>query len=827
MFLFRGCHAEGGKQKTVDGVDHASTPLLARRSLLKGIPSLAAFCGLSVTGSPHIVPNNKGVVSLSSSGIELVIDGRTGAWTRLIDKHSGASLLWAPSNCNFFSLKEGGSESAFPIRLRPPGDTGLLGARTFGTRFRLEAHTLIDEGTAQVLSVQCRQGPWRLTVSYRIPLGEKRVERRFRISYGGPREVFLREIEIFPPIILTSPGQIIEIPAASLPPSLRADSQLPQKLNAGDSRLYALRDPKSKRVLLFWTYSETEIAQPEMIPTIRPSPGLMPTYRVQLASRMKPGAELEWQGDFLWILDDGWPDSLKRFQGWWNEVGVQTPRNRPEWTEKALIYETQIGAALFDRGQHQFNPYPTIQSLIDKLDYIQSLGFNTVQLMPQHPCPSYAVFDYFEFEHQYGDDVGLATLVNELHKRNMRIILDWIVHGVIDKEIARKLSHLIRSVNHPSYRHTGLADYVLNFAPAWIADAPEANPLRLRHPDWFMKREDGRLAYIYTWAFDLQNEELQDYIIQAMESYIRKYDVDGFRVDAPTWNDFPNWDKNIRYRASLSETGGIRLIDRARPRLHQLKPELMLYTEPTGPTFRRMFDVNYSYDEVWMIEQLLSWRRRRPTGSGANFELFLPKAFADRVVTAYDFRVWLEDRRLSLPEGSMTIHQVDSHDSFWWLPWGFKFRHEQFGVEGYRALYFMLATLDGGLMQYPTGEKHSEHFVARTNALRQTVSELREGRCDYLKVEVSDRAVFAVSWEAPSGWAVPITNFGERATAIRVGLPGRAFNWRSDAKYLVYGEFNHKQVNGKPEAVLYGRDLTNLSVQLDPLESELLVFRKL
>ena len=810
----------------METLNYTCPSLFGRRTLLKRVSSLAAAYGLSLTEPSRTIANNKGVLSFSFSGIELGIDGQTGAWIGLVDKHSGVSLLEAPASLTFFSLTEGGKESVFPIMLRPPGDKGLLGAQTLGTQFRLAAHTLIDEGTGKVLNVSCQQGPWRLTVKYRIPLGERRVERRFRVSYGGSDEALLREIEISLPLVLTSPGQIIEIPAASLPPSLLVDSQFGQKLNAGDSRLYALRYAKSKRVLLFWTYSETEFPQPELTPTARPFRGLTPTYRVQLASRMKPGAELEWHGDFVWILDEGWPRSLKRFQGWWNEVDVQTPRNRPEWTEKALNYETQIGAALFDRGKHQFNPYPTIRSLIDNLDYIQSLGFNTIQLMPRHPCPSYAVYDYFDPVHQYGDDSGLASLVHEVHKRDMRIILDWIVHGVIDKEIARRLSHLIRTVNDPSYRQTGLADYVLNFAPAWIADAPETNPLRLSHPDWFMKREDGNLAYIYTWAFDLQNEDLQDYIIQAMEFYIRRYDVDGFRVDAPTWNAFPNWDKKIQYRASLSETGGIRLFDRARPLLHRLKPDLMLYTEPTGPTFRRMFDVNYSYDEVWMMEQLLSWCRRGQTASRGFSETFLPEASRGHVITAYDFRVWLEDRRLSLPEGSVTIHQVDSHDSFWWLPWRFKFRRQQFGVNGYRALYFMLATLDGGLMQYPTGEQGSESFVTRTNALRGNVSELREGRCDYLKVKVSDRAIFAVSWEAPSGWAVPLTNFGQRAVDVKVALPGPAFGWRSDARYLAHGTFNGKQVNGKPEAIIYGRDLANLSVQLDPLESELLVIRK-
>jgi len=59
---------------------------------------------------------------------------------------------------------------------------------------------------------------------------------------------------------------------------------------------------------------------------------------------------------------------------------------------------------------------------------------------------------------------------------------------------------------------------------------------------------------------------------------------------------------------------------------------------------------------------------------------------------------WLDGRRRTMPKGSLTVHQVDSHDTFWWLPWGYKFRRQQFGPEGYRAWLFALAMIDGGLI---------------------------------------------------------------------------------------------------------------------------------
>jgi hypothetical protein len=196
-------------------------------------------------------------------------------------------------------------------------------------------------------------------------------------------------------------------------------------------------------------------------------------------------------------------------------------------------------------------------------------------------------------------------------------------------------------------------------------------------------------------------------------------------------------------------------------------------------------------------------------------------------MTAYLFREWLEGRRRTMPKGSITVHQVDSHDSFWWLPWGYKFRRQQFGPDGYRALLFLLATMDGGLMQYPTAEEGNEQFVQRVLTLRSDLPELREGRCQYLGVKVSDDAVFAVSWESPSGWAVPLTNLGPASLDVRVSLPHDSFTCEENSQYLVRDVFNHLPVNGQPGVALRGRDLENLTLRLGSLESALLVIRKI
>jgi glycosidase len=794
---------------------------IGRRGLLKGLllagvtwqlPPVAAARGNA----------SETELKFSVSGLELSFDKDTGAWTELADQKTGAVFMKFSPESSDFVLTVGGKESVFPPLLRPPGEEELSGAATV-TGFKYTSHLVTDEGETVILTVNYRQGQWSVSQEYRIVRGQQRVERRFRVGYDGTDEPLLHSVEVPVPDVLLHTGDLIEIPAAAFPPSLAPASVAGRALGLGDTSMAALRNASGRRTFLMGTYSETENVRQHIQVE---GDSLKFRYTVRLAARMKAGRDEAWGEDYFWLTDDDWRAAQAEFQQRWSQLGVHTPDDRPRWAERAVLYETQVGAALFDRGKHAFNPYPTTQSLIGKLDYIRGLGFNALQLMPRSPCPSYAVCDYFDPEQQFCGQPGLKNLVQEAHKRGMRVILDWIVHGVIDKEIARSLMKQISSVRDQAYLHSGLPDYVLNFGPAWLESAPEINPLRARHPDWFMKFQDGSLGHIYTWAFDLANPQLQKYMIDALVMYVRDYDVDGFRVDAPMWNSFPNWDPKIPYRASLSQNGGIRLFDLARPAVHAIKPAVMFYTEAMGPAFRRSFDVNYAYDEIWALEAMLAWHKIKPPDVKEDLRVATPRAPAGLKMTARMFREWLDGRRRTMPKGSMTIHQVDSHDSFWWLPWGYKFRRQQFGPEGYRAWLFAVAMIEGGLMQYPTAEEGNEQFTRRVLTLRANLPQLNEGYCDYLGVEVSDDAVFAVSWESPQGWAVPLTNLGPNSLDVRVSLPPARFAWEGDSEYVVREVFNLLPVHGQGRMTVRGRDLENLRLRMGSLQSALLVIDK-
>lgn len=65
--------------------------------------------------------------------------------------------------------------------------------------------------------------------------------------------------------------------------------------------------------------------------------------------------------------------------------------------------------------------------VIEKLDYLQDLGVNAIYFNPIFISPTihkYDALDYFEIDPSLGGEEGLAKLCDEIHKRNMKIILD-------------------------------------------------------------------------------------------------------------------------------------------------------------------------------------------------------------------------------------------------------------------------------------------------------------------------------------------------------------------------------------------------------------------
>ncbi len=99
---------------------------------------------------------------------------------------------------------------------------------------------------------------------------------------------------------------------------------------------------------------------------------------------------------------------------------------QPQWLKNAIFYEIYPQSFMDSNGDGigDFN------GIISKLDYINQLGCNAIWMNPCFDSPfgdaGYDISDYYKAAPRYGTNEDLKHLFDEVHKRNMHILLDLV-----------------------------------------------------------------------------------------------------------------------------------------------------------------------------------------------------------------------------------------------------------------------------------------------------------------------------------------------------------------------------------------------------------------
>ena len=97
-----------------------------------------------------------------------------------------------------------------------------------------------------------------------------------------------------------------------------------------------------------------------------------------------------------------------------------------KWLDNAVFYE------IYPQSFHDTNAdgIGDLQGIIEKLDYIKELGCNALWLNPCFTSPfgdaGYDVADYYTIAPIYGTNADAKRLFEEVHKRDMHILLDLV-----------------------------------------------------------------------------------------------------------------------------------------------------------------------------------------------------------------------------------------------------------------------------------------------------------------------------------------------------------------------------------------------------------------
>lgn len=263
----------------------------------------------------------------------------------------------------------------------------------------------------------------------------------------------------------------------------------------------------------------------------------------------------------------------------------------PKWLSDALFYQIYPSSFMDSDG----NGIGDLPGITSKLDYIKSLGVNALWLNPIFASGwfdgGYDVVDFYKVDPRFGTNTDLVNLVNEAHKRGMKVCLDLVAGHTSAKCAWFKES----SEKDPNQRYS---DYYI-----WMNDIPESEKKeieeRRKEPNWesstrgrFVEANAPRAKYYeknffecqpalnYGYANPAPNHPWEQSVDapgpQAVRREIRNimafwFDkgVDGFRVDMASslvkndpdkkavskiWQEMRAWkDKNYPETVLISE----------------------------------------------------------------------------------------------------------------------------------------------------------------------------------------------------------------------------------------------------------------------------------
>ena len=104
---------------------------------------------------------------------------------------------------------------------------------------------------------------------------------------------------------------------------------------------------------------------------------------------------------------------------------TQIAYQRDGYTRHASWDEEPSGGSDFFGGD--------LRGVMDHLDYLQDLGAEAVYLTPiftAHSNHKYDTVDYQSVDPMFGDDGVLGDLIDGLHRRGMRLIMDAVLNHV-------------------------------------------------------------------------------------------------------------------------------------------------------------------------------------------------------------------------------------------------------------------------------------------------------------------------------------------------------------------------------------------------------------
>lgn len=229
----------------------------------------------------------------------------------------------------------------------------------------------------------------------------------------------------------------------------------------------------------------------------------------------------------------------------------------PQWFKEAVVYNVFPDSFATEKGSLDIRAKQitlengivlksfrggTLRGIRENIEYIKEMGFNCIYLNPIFTAGEYHKYDLLDYYHVdpcLGTDEDFKELVEEVHKMEMRIIIDGVF-------------------NHCSWYFFAFDDVAKKGEDSEYKDWFYDLKFPLIRPEGSEKPQYACFAYEKKMPkLNTSNREVQKYFMEVCRHWMEEYKIDGWRLDVANevakdfWRAFRKTVKEINPEAVL------------------------------------------------------------------------------------------------------------------------------------------------------------------------------------------------------------------------------------------------------------------------------------
>ena len=218
-----------------------------------------------------------------------------------------------------------------------------------------------------------------------------------------------------------------------------------------------------------------------------------------------PYSEIVYSGEDKWISSSTYPD-MPAYPSGTSGLVSAFQINRPEYNWKIKDYNVadKNDIVIYELHLRDFSATRDLSGAEEKLDYLENLGINAIELMPVQEFDGnnswgYDPCSYFALDKAYGTREHYKAFIDECHSRGIAVILDVVYNHATGSHPMAKL-----------YWNSGKNQTAAN------------NP-------WFNEVAPHPYSVFHDWNHE--NPMVREHIKKSLRYLLDEYKFDGFRFD--------------------------------------------------------------------------------------------------------------------------------------------------------------------------------------------------------------------------------------------------------------------------------------------------------